>query len=140
MARLTLALTLLIPWMAKDVSAQNASTTSHLEFPARPAARTDIGIERAKGALAYRQLLVQEDSRAAAIRRRAEFRSQQRALRLAAQKWYGVSSSRPAVSTTLWSGLQRPAWNARPPQRFAWYQQPAATAGASDIPGTRARR
>ena len=69
-----------------------------------------------------------EEQVAAAIQRRAEIRSQQRSLRLAAQKWYGVSNARPTVTlASAWSPY-RPAQSQRQFQRFAWYRIPSLPA------------
>ena len=111
--------------MAHVAAARDADQAGHLAWQI---AKTD----QTGGTWAYRHLPDYTDDRADAIRRRAEFRSQQRALRLAAQKWYGVSSSRPSVSTTVWWGLYPPARITRPPQRFVWVQIPTTTGGSPE--------
>ena len=50
----------------------------------------------------YQQERERHDDPKLAIRRRAETRAQQRQDRLATQKWYGFSNSRPTVSPTPW--------------------------------------
>jgi hypothetical protein len=47
-----------------------------------------------------------------AVRRKAEARSTQRASRMASLKWYGMSNSRPAASTTPYFGSYAPHWSA----------------------------
>jgi len=39
-----------------------------------------------------------------AVRRNAQYRAAQRQTRLAAQKWYGISNSRPTAISTPWMG------------------------------------
>jgi hypothetical protein len=68
----------------------------------------------------YRQRVRRYDEGAMAVRRKAQYRAQQRMHRIAALKWFGISNSRPIASTTPWSGLYSAAWvsNSRRPQ--AW--------------------
>ena len=68
----------------------------------------------------YRQRLRRYDEGAMAVRRKAQYRAQQRMNRIAALKWFGISNSMPIASTTPWSGLYSAAWvsNTRRPQ--AW--------------------
>ncbi len=129
MTKITLALGLLALLMVHhDAAAWDAGQSGHLTNPAWQTAKAGQTGET----WAYRHLPDYTDGRADAIRRRAEFRSQQRALRLAAQKWYGVSRSRPSVSTTVWWGPYPPVWITRPPQRFAWVQIPTTTGGSPE--------
>jgi 4'-phosphopantetheinyl transferase EntD len=55
-----------------------------------------------------------------AVRRKAEFVSQQRAARIAAMKWYGMSNSRPVAHTTPSMGVYSPAWTGNGGDRFDW--------------------
>ena len=126
MIKITLASGLLALLMAHNAAAQDTDQASHLTHPTWQTAKAG----QTGDTWAYRHLPDTTDDRADAIRRRAEFRSQQRALRIAAQKWYGVSKSRPSVSTTMWWGPYPAAWSTRSHQRFAWVQIPTAT-GAS---------
>ena len=122
--------------MAQDAAAQDADQTSHLTQPTWQTAKAETWqtakAEQTGETWAYRHVPDYPDDRAAAIRRRAEFRSQQRALRIAAQKWYGVSKSRPSVSTTMWWGPYPAAWSTRSHQRFAWVQIPTTTGGSPE--------
>jgi hypothetical protein len=69
-----------------------------------------------------------------AVRRKAELRGQQRAQRLAAQQWYGISNSRPYVSVTPLLGSYSPYWgsNTYDPNRWRPYQ--ASTAVIMPVP------
>jgi hypothetical protein len=55
-----------------------------------------------------------------AVRRKAEFVSQQRANRMAALKWYGMSNSRPVASTTPAMSVYSPAWVGNGHDRYDW--------------------
>ncbi len=69
-----------------------------------------------------------------AVRAKAEFRSYQRRLRLAAVKWYGYSNSRPTVTVApfmgsyshQWSGNSYDGWGWRvAPRSYVVYRIPA---------------
>ncbi len=45
-----------------------------------------------------------------AVRRKAEFRSQQRQHRLASMKWFGFSNQRPITATDPYNGDYAPKW------------------------------
>jgi len=68
----------------------------------------------------YRQRLRRYDEGAMAVRRKAQYRAQQRMLRISALKWYGMSNSRPIAADLPWGGVYSPLWvsNSRRPQ--AW--------------------
>jgi hypothetical protein len=55
-----------------------------------------------------------------AVRRKAEFRANQRAQRIAALQWYGMSNSRPSASITPMFGTYAPTWvsNSFDPNRW----------------------
>lgn len=72
----------------------------------------------------YQQEMERYDDPAEAVRRKAVFVSQQRQLRLAAMKWYGLSNSRPTVSPTPWWGQYSPAWIYGSSRTFAWPRFP----------------
>ena len=55
-----------------------------------------------------------------AVRRRAEFEADQRQARLAAQRWFGYSNSRPTVSPTPFTGNYSPAWTSNSPYSTQW--------------------
>ena len=61
-----------------------------------------------------------------AVRRRAELRGAQRAERLAALEWYGMSNSRPMVSSTPTMSSYAPYWgsNTYDPHRWRPYSTP----------------
>ncbi len=53
------------------------------------------------------------------IRRKAEFKAEQRSLRLETMKWYGYSYARPTSSTTpIFGSTISPRWSSTPP--FHW--------------------
>jgi hypothetical protein len=55
------------------------------------------------------------------IRAKAEFRAAQRQRRLAAQRWYGYSASRPPANHTPWMGTTySPAWTGGQLDPFIW--------------------
>ena len=68
----------------------------------------------------YRQRRRRYAEGAMAIRRKAQYRAQQRMLRISALKWFGMSNSRPTATALPWGGIYSPAWvsNSRRPQ--AW--------------------
>ena len=68
----------------------------------------------------YEQELQRHDDPKTAIRRRAEFRAQQRQSRLAAMRWYGKSNSRPTASPTPFTSGYSSYWgsNTYNPQRW----------------------
>lgn len=55
-----------------------------------------------------------------AVRRRAEFDADQRKYRLAAQRWFGFSNSRPTVSPTPYTGSYSPCWVSNSAFPFQW--------------------
>jgi len=55
-----------------------------------------------------------------AIRRKAEWKSAQRRLRLAAQRWFGYSASRPIASPTPMMGVYSPMWIGNGTDPFYW--------------------
>jgi hypothetical protein len=76
----------------------------------------------------YEQERIRYEDPKAAVRRRAELRGAQRGERLAAQQWYGISNSRPMVSTTPLMGSYAPYWgsNTYDPKRWRPYYTPTA--------------
>ena len=58
----------------------------------------------------YEQYQQQYDDPAIAVRRNAELRAAQRQNRLAARRWYGLSNSRPQVSSDPFHGDYSPRW------------------------------
>ena len=69
----------------------------------------------------YEQYRLQHQDPKAMVRRRAEFRADQRERRLAAMKWFGFSNARPRAGTDPFHGDSSPCWtsgNANYP--FRW--------------------
>ena len=62
-----------------------------------------------------------------AVRRKAQFRTQQRQLRLAAQQWYGVSNARPTANATPYTGGSYGPQFGGGPDSNRWPGRPAAT-------------
>ena len=127
---------------AQRIDAQETDPVLHIEnvggapgeFERGPLDREPVDRGRVNGVpdqrhdWSYDRPSSHEEQVAAAIQLRAQIRSQQRALRLAAQKWYGVSNARPTVTlTSAWS-LYRPARSQRQFQRFALYRVPSLPA------------
>ena len=71
----------------------------------------------------YQKEMQRYDSPKQAVRRKAEFASHQRQLRMAALKWYGMSNSRPVVNPTPWMGMYSPAWVSGTGVPFGWPRQ-----------------
>ena len=65
----------------------------------------------------YEQYMQQYQDPKMAVRKRAEFESEQRARRLAAMRWYGMSNSRPRVSSDPYHGDYSAYWGSN----NAWY-------------------
>lgn len=55
-----------------------------------------------------------------AVRRRAEFEADQRQARLAAQRWFGYSNSRPTANPIPYTGTYSPAWTSNSPYPSQW--------------------
>ena len=60
----------------------------------------------------YQQYMRQYEDPKMAVRRNAEFRTEQRANRLAAMQWFGFSNARPRASSDPWHGDYSPQWTA----------------------------
>jgi len=58
----------------------------------------------------YDQQLRQYKDPKMAVRRRASFEADQRQMRLAAQRWFGYSNSRPTVNPSPFTGVYSPMW------------------------------
>ena len=68
----------------------------------------------------YDQERIRHDDPKLAVRRRAELRGQQRQERLASQKWYGISNSRPTVSPTPWFAGYSDHWGSNSYDPLRW--------------------
>ena len=69
----------------------------------------------------YSQELRRHDDPALSVRRKAELKADQRLARLAAQKWYGFSNSRPEASPIPFMGQYSPGWVGNSWNRYDWY-------------------
>ena len=68
----------------------------------------------------YQQERARHDDPKLAIRHRAEQRGQQRQDRLASQKWYGYSNSRPTVNPTPWFSSYSDHWGSNSYDPLRW--------------------
>lgn len=68
----------------------------------------------------YLQQQKRYDDPQIAIRRKAEWKSAQRRLRLASQRWFGYSASRPIASPTPMMGVYSPMWIGNGTDPFYW--------------------
>ena len=55
-----------------------------------------------------------------AVRRKAQMRAQQRSNRLAAQRWFGFSNSRPQASPIPQMGTYSPTWQGNSWNPYSW--------------------
>lgn len=58
----------------------------------------------------YLQELRRNDDPKMAVRRKAEFRADQRRRRIASREWFGLSNMRPRANPTPWFGNYSPQW------------------------------
>lgn len=58
----------------------------------------------------YLQELRRYDDPQMAVRRKAEFRADQRRRRIASREWFGLSNMRPRANPTPWFGSYSPQW------------------------------
>jgi hypothetical protein len=68
----------------------------------------------------YEQALRRYRDPKVAVRRRAEFEADQRQARLAAQRWFGYSNSRPTVSPVPFTSNYSPMWTSNSPYGNQW--------------------
>lgn len=61
----------------------------------------------------------QDDPRIA-IRRKAEYKAEQRQARLAATKWFGLSNARPSASAVPFMGTYSPTWTGNGGLPYQW--------------------
>jgi len=54
-------------------------------------------------------------------RRAAQFKAEQRRLRLESQKWYGYSNLRPVANPIPFMGTYSPSWAGSPYNEYYWY-------------------
>lgn len=72
----------------------------------------------------YEQESRRHDSPENAVRRKAEFQTYQRQMRIASREWFGMSNSRPNVNPTPVTGTYAPTWvgNSREPNYWRGVQ------------------
>ena len=58
-----------------------------------------------------------------AVRRKAEFRANQRSYRLAAQRWFGFTNLRPTANPVPYYGSYSPSWVGSSRDPYAWSGQ-----------------
>jgi len=68
----------------------------------------------------YEQERTRYEDPKAAVRRRAEYRAAQRDARLASLRWYGMSNSRPAATTTPFITTYSPTYSGSTYDPFVW--------------------
>ena len=68
----------------------------------------------------YQQELKLYQDPSMAVRRKAEFRAQQRQSRIAAAEWFGYSKSRPLASATPFLDTYSPRWGSNGPDPSVW--------------------
>ena len=72
--------------------------------------RMSVSISQTPEMWFYEQERSRYEDPQAAVRRKAEFRSSQRAQRIASSHWYGMSNSRPSANATPLCGTYAPTW------------------------------
>jgi hypothetical protein len=60
------------------------------------------------------------DDPAQSVRRKAEYKADQRLSRISAAKWYGYSNSRPEASSIPFMGDYSPGWTGNGYSRYQW--------------------
>ncbi len=118
MRRLILSVSL-IPALLLGTAAFAQETT---ENPAKPAEEKAAVDEATPTETMWFYLHEQKryDDPQLAIRRKAEWKATQRRLRLAAQRWFGYSASRPIASPIPMMGVYSPMWVGNGTDPFYW--------------------
>jgi hypothetical protein len=88
----------------------------------------------------YLQELRRYDDPQVMIRRKEEKKAEQRRLRLAAQKWYGMLPGRPTASPVPYMGSYSPMWVGNGYDPFHWVGSGTVTRTAIHIEDTTVRR
>lgn len=70
---------------------------------------------------AYLQELRRQNDPKANARRAAQFKAEQRRLRLASQQWYGYSNLRPIANPMPFMGTYSPSWAGNSYNENLWY-------------------
>lgn len=68
----------------------------------------------------YQQEIKRHDDPKLAVRRKAEYRAAQRAMRIESQKWYGYSAARPLASVTPFNSVYSAGWIGNVGDNFSW--------------------
>jgi hypothetical protein len=68
----------------------------------------------------YSQEMRRHDDPKQAVRRKAEFVTQQRMRRIESMKWFGISNARPYASTTPFMDEYSPAWIGNGYHPYQW--------------------
>lgn len=68
----------------------------------------------------YSQEQRRHDDPQQAVRRKAEFKAEQRLHRMATMKWFGMSNQRPQASTVPMMGVYSPSWTGNGQDRYDW--------------------
>lgn len=119
MVRLTwvsLSLSLLAvaaPCAAQDAVYADGRATTAAHVP-------NVSIERTPEMWLYEQERIRYEDPKAAVRRKAELRAARRADRIATMKWYGMSNSRPRVSSTPTMDTYSPYWGSNTYNPYRW--------------------
>lgn len=89
--------------------------------PAGEDRRTSVTVTQTPEMWLYEQERIRYEDPKMAVRRKAELRGAQRASRLAALKWYGMSNSRPSVAVTpSMGGSYSPYWGSNSYDPMRW--------------------
>ncbi len=131
MTRLAIALCALSVFAVAPAMAQNRSPLppplpNHVA-PSSPLAISPGEVTATPEMWFYQQELEQYHDPKLAVRRKAEFRAEQRQRRMAALKWFGFSNQRPTAGVDCLHGDYSPAWtanNSHYPFRWSGYGQP----------------
>lgn len=68
----------------------------------------------------YHQELKRQADPVLAVRRKAEYRAQQRMRRIASRQWFGISAARPPASITPFTGTYSPFWGGNSSNPYRW--------------------
>jgi hypothetical protein len=107
------------PAMAQNTTAEDLGQSSRIISPGEVTPTPEMWF--------YQQYQREYLDPKLAVRKKAEFRSQQRKRRLAAQRWFGYSPQRPLASSDPFHGDYSPRWtsnNAVYPFRWSGVGRP----------------
>jgi hypothetical protein len=124
--------------MARECAAQEEPRETRDDVPrATTMQETLTTMTRTPEMWLYEQERIRYEDPKQAVRRRAEMRAAQRSDRLAAQRWYGISNSRPMATCTPHMEGYSPYWgsNTYDPNRWRAFSLPeASTAYVVPVP------